>query len=527
MAPHRPTAQPPFATVRDNDWRSIPLPSPREYAPATPVTIVMPYFEAPDALGRALAALEAQTYPRDLLEVVVVDDGSRSPPELPDPPGLNVRVVRQPHSGFGVARARNTGARAAAHDILVFLDCDMIAECGLVAAHARWHETVADAVTLGRRARAAAVDHLDADAVRTRAGRFQSIFGPPCGDPRDRSDLVALSAGLTRGDDLYRALTGCHFGIRKRFYAEVGGCDASFTRYGVEDIEFGYRAFTRGALLVPLDDALGWHQEASARDRAGKRRAIVAQRPKRRNLIAHPRDRARSPGRQYAVPAFVVTVRAGNACATSIAATVAAVLADPETDLAVRVDIDRQRVGDIARLREDYAADARVHVAPFAAALDQFPVSPFHICLPAVPTPPRRIVSRLRRKLGTAAVAHGALRCGTASIARARALHRARRAGGRPGDYGRLRRVVVERRWHRAWRSPASRPGRFPRIRRLCREAKRVDDAATARAFLHWTLQQLVRIVLRRRAPPDGPRPDSPSRRPPANPTDCAVSSGR
>ena len=47
------------------------------------------------------------------------------------------------------ARARNAGVRAAAHDILVFLDGDVIPEAGLVAAHARWHHVVSDALTLG------------------------------------------------------------------------------------------------------------------------------------------------------------------------------------------------------------------------------------------------------------------------------------------------------------------------------------------------------------------------------------------
>ena len=49
--------------------------------------------------------------------------------EQPKSP-LNVTVVHQDNMGFGLARARSNGARAAAHDILVFLDGDMIAEAG-------------------------------------------------------------------------------------------------------------------------------------------------------------------------------------------------------------------------------------------------------------------------------------------------------------------------------------------------------------------------------------------------------------
>ena len=112
----------------------------------------MPCFEAPDALALTLAGLEGQAWPRALLEVVVVDDGSEPPLELPALPvsaPLDVKLVRQARRGFGLARARNGGARAAAHPILVFLDGDVIAEAGLLAAHARWHHAVSDALTLG------------------------------------------------------------------------------------------------------------------------------------------------------------------------------------------------------------------------------------------------------------------------------------------------------------------------------------------------------------------------------------------
>ena len=106
-------------------------------------------FEAPEALALSLAGLERQEWPAALLEAVVVDDGSEPPlaPRAGCP--LDLKVVRQERRGFGLARARNAGVAAAAHDILVFLDGDVIPEAGLVAAHARWHHVVSDALTLG------------------------------------------------------------------------------------------------------------------------------------------------------------------------------------------------------------------------------------------------------------------------------------------------------------------------------------------------------------------------------------------
>ena len=142
----------------------------------------------------------------DLIEVIVVDRGSRTPLEPPSTP-LGLKVVYQEDRGFGLARARNNGANAATHDILVFRDGDMIADSGLLGAHARWHHVVSDIVTMGFRAYVP-VDDLDKHTTPT----------------------------------------------------TLGGCDESFTRYGGEDTEFAYRAYIKGTLLVPVRDTFAWHQ---------------------------------------------------------------------------------------------------------------------------------------------------------------------------------------------------------------------------------------------------------------------------
>ena len=132
---HRDPRHPPHATpgprpasVRHNDWRQVELPEPGAFTPTLPVSVIVPCYEAPEALALTLAGLERQAWPPGLLEVVVVDDGSDPPLAAPARTALKLKVARQERCGFGLARARNTGVRAAAHDILVFLDGDVIAE---------------------------------------------------------------------------------------------------------------------------------------------------------------------------------------------------------------------------------------------------------------------------------------------------------------------------------------------------------------------------------------------------------------
>ena len=145
---------PPAQLVRYNDWRQVELPPLREFRPEFPVSVIVPYYAQLEELGRTLAALEGQTWPRELFEVVVVDDGSPEPlaevgRSLLERAPFAVRAVRQEDLGFGLARARNRGARAATHEVLVFLDADLLPEADWLMAHARWHHAAPDVVTLG------------------------------------------------------------------------------------------------------------------------------------------------------------------------------------------------------------------------------------------------------------------------------------------------------------------------------------------------------------------------------------------
>ncbi len=92
-----------------------------------PVTVVIPHHDRPDYLLGAVRSAIEQDHAN--LEVVVVDDGSRTPAahrlleRLPTMFGEGrVRVIRQENRYLGAAR--NAGARAATADWLVFLDDD-------------------------------------------------------------------------------------------------------------------------------------------------------------------------------------------------------------------------------------------------------------------------------------------------------------------------------------------------------------------------------------------------------------------
>ena len=429
-------AAPPPAAVRYNDWRQIDVAPAETCRPLLPASVIIPYYEAPQELARTLAALERQTWQRDMFEVVIVDDGSRTPPEPPRSSPLDVKVVRQERRGFGLARARNTGARAAAHDILLFLDQDMLPEAGWLAAHARWHHAAGDVLTQGAYAYVDA-DDVEPAAIRERPGSLRELLAGRPADPSFVEPHLSRTRGLTaRDDDLFRVLSGGNLGIGRAFFELLRGFDESFTRWGGEDTELGWRAWTRGCVLAPIPDAFAWHQGRLAGDRAHDQRNQARQRAKLAQLIAHEDFRDARPGCFFAVPRYVVTLETAGGATRQIAETVETLLAERTPDLVVRIALP---AGDAREpwLRDRFGPDPRVRVAPARSALDEFPAAPFHVALPAGMQFADGLLVRLRAALGPCVAAETALPDGSrVSITRARALHRAQRTGRPAADFG-------------------------------------------------------------------------------------------
>ena len=456
------------ARVRYNDWTKVKLPSPERFEPSCPLSVVVPCFETPDDLARTLAALEGQSYPGELFEVIVVDDASEPPLELPSSP-LDVKLVRQEGTGFGLARARNNGARAAANDILVFLDADLMAEKELLAAHARWHHALSDAMTLGMYRRVS-VESISASMIRHRNGSIASLLGDRESDPPPLVEYLDKADNLnTKRDDVFRAVSGGNLGIRRRFLDEIGGFDETFTRYGGEDTELAYRAYTHGALLVPVPEAMAWHQgrlEANQdQNQDHKQRDAAIQRGKIANLIAHPAYRRAAPGRTFMVPEYVVTIRPAGEPPERILEVAEKALGDSIHDLVVRVESRGCEDDGLAWLASHLQGDPRVHLGGGQSALDEFPASPFHVVVEADADIRRDLTRALRAGLGHCVV--GKVRGAQVSITRAWALHRAQRTGLGVEEFGDVASVD--------WRS------RTAKLRQRLRRTRQVFRAAPYR----------------------------------------------
>lgn len=88
-------------------------------------SVIVPTWNRPKALADVLGALALLDYPRDRVEVIVVDDGGTEdllPLIERFSAQMALRCLRQANGGPGAAR--NTGATAARHDYLAFTDDD-------------------------------------------------------------------------------------------------------------------------------------------------------------------------------------------------------------------------------------------------------------------------------------------------------------------------------------------------------------------------------------------------------------------
>jgi glycosyltransferase involved in cell wall biosynthesis len=369
--------------VPHNRWDLLDPPSLGLWEPTLRLTVVIPYYERPAELARTLHALAAQTYPNELFEVIVVDDGSPSPLVLDDGHlGLDLRVMSQARSGFGAGRARNLGARVAQGSVLVFLDCDMIPEPVHLEAHARWHHLCDHAVTLGPR-RHVEVDDLPPDTVGDAARRstLEQLFQDrPSVTPEWIEGHMERTDEL-RGnqDDLFRVVTSGNLGVARALFDSCGGFDASFGQWGGEDTELGYRLFTAGGLLVHERQARCWHQGVGDEPDEDEQRSLDEQRARLSHLIAHRGFRRALPGRSFLVPRIAVRVKvSAEDRRAEVVATLEAVLASDVHDLMVAVTVADGHP-DRVWLSRQFGDDPRVVLT----VADIPPPVPFGVELPA------------------------------------------------------------------------------------------------------------------------------------------------
>jgi glycosyltransferase involved in cell wall biosynthesis len=209
------------------------------------VSIVIPTRDGGDTLPTTLRSVTEQSYPHDLLEVIVVDDGSADGPLDADAAlsGPVLTCIRQEQAG--AASARNTGAGRATGSLLVFLDDDVEMLPGAVRALANTHRTFPGAIVVGQ------------------------LRSPPPSNAFERLEVIRPTA-VARDEVTAIDFTECYTGLLSVAAADFAACEGFRDPTGGwpswDDIDFSYRAQRLGIRLLRCRSAQAVHHDRSSAD---------------------------------------------------------------------------------------------------------------------------------------------------------------------------------------------------------------------------------------------------------------------
>jgi cellulose synthase/poly-beta-1,6-N-acetylglucosamine synthase-like glycosyltransferase len=232
-------------------------------------SVIVPAYNAAQALPRCLESLEHQTIPSDHYEVIVVDDGSEDgTAEVAKARGA--RVLRKEHEG--PAAARNAGAALARSDIIVFTDADCEPAPDFL-------ERLLAPFDIPQVSGARGV-------YRTRQRSLVARFVQLEYEERYQrmARLDAAHGGIDAIDTAYAA-------YRLRVFQDAGGFDTRFRDAAGEDHELSFRLAQAGHVLRFVPDAVVFHRHpervrdyARRKFRIGYWRAFLTRRHPQRVL---------------------------------------------------------------------------------------------------------------------------------------------------------------------------------------------------------------------------------------------------
>ncbi len=212
------------------------------------ISVVIPTYNRLDTLAAVLPTLLAQDLPSSQYELLVCDSNSTdgTAQYLAELHTEHHTVRHLPAAYSGRAAARNAGIMAARGAIVLFNDADILASPDLLSTHLRRHRERTGIAVVGLEVQVK--DFAEYVFKRDRP-EARGHLHPP--SRKKLSWLYFLTGNASvRRTDLVRA--GCF--------------DESFTGYGHEDLELGYRLQRLGIDILYEPRAVNYHCQAVSYD---------------------------------------------------------------------------------------------------------------------------------------------------------------------------------------------------------------------------------------------------------------------
>jgi len=204
------------------------------------LSVVIPTYNRLDTLQYVIPSLLAQRLDAEF-EVLVCDsmstDGTAE--YLAGVHAEQPHIKHLPGKYTGRAAARNAGIAAATGEVVLFNDSDIIASPDLLAQHLRHHRERRNIAVVGWEVQVKSIE--DYEYKVTHPDERGSLH------PATRKKLSWLYF-----------LTG-NASVRRDDLLRVGSFDESFTGYGHEDLELGYRLEKAGLTILYEPQAVNYH----------------------------------------------------------------------------------------------------------------------------------------------------------------------------------------------------------------------------------------------------------------------------
>jgi GT2 family glycosyltransferase len=213
----------------------------RNYSKMLELSVVIPTYNRLDELQRVIPSLLDQTIPAGAYELLICDSNSNdgTAEYLASVHARNPNVRHLPGAYTGRAMARNAGITQAQGEVVLFNDSDIIADPRLLEEHLRHHREQRNIAVVGWEVQVRSFE--DYEYKRDHPQERGSLHPP------SRKTLSWLYF-----------LTG-NASVRREDLVRVGGFDESFTGYGHEDLELGYRLQKAGIRILYEPHAVNFH----------------------------------------------------------------------------------------------------------------------------------------------------------------------------------------------------------------------------------------------------------------------------
>lgn len=239
------------------------------------VSVIVPVYNRKQILANTLAALTHQTYPKELTEIIVVDDGSND--NVFDvikkyEEKLNLYYSRQADKGYRLAAARNIGLREATGDAFVFMDADILPLPEDIEKYMQVMHVSDDSVLIGHR-RYVDTSLINDDIILNDINVAINLKDiNPNNDVADRRDSSGASIDWRFPiyqktnfliDDPWPFTKGAggNLAFSRELLHKAGYVDEDFAHWGCEDGEHNYRLYNAGAYFIPMMNIISLHQE--------------------------------------------------------------------------------------------------------------------------------------------------------------------------------------------------------------------------------------------------------------------------